>query len=41
MPISHVLKRRVTRVRERMTPEDPADAVLDDIYVLWRAFEST
>lgn len=39
--ISPVLMRRVNRVRERMDRIDPAEAVLDDVYVLWRAFEGT
>src|SRR2546421_390098 len=41
MPIQPVLIRRVSRVRDRMEPTDPGDAILDDVIVLWRAFEAT
>jgi hypothetical protein len=35
-----VLVRRVNRVRARMSPGDEAaDEILDDLFVLWRAFE--
>lgn len=33
--------RRITRVRARYTADIQADEALDDIFVLWRAFEST
>src|SRR5688500_12297434 len=39
--ISPVLMRRVNRVRERMQELDPSEAILDDVFVLWRAFEAT
>lgn len=35
------LVRRITRVRARYTTDIQADEALDDIFVLWRAFEST
>lgn len=35
------LVRRITRVRARYSPDMRADEALDDIFVLWRAFEST
>jgi hypothetical protein len=33
--------RRLQRVRERMEAGDEPDDILDDFFVLWRAFEST
>jgi hypothetical protein len=41
MAIPHVLIRRVTRVLARANADDPAEAILDDVFVLWRAFEAT
>ena len=41
MSIQPVLIRRVSRVRDRMESTDPGDAILDDVIVLWRAFEAT
>ena len=39
--LSPIQIRRVNRVRARMERSDPTEAVLDDVFVLWRAFEST
>jgi hypothetical protein len=42
VPIPRSIVRRVNRVRQRTDPanEDPEE-ILDDIFVLWRAFEAT
>ncbi len=36
-----ILRRRVNRVRDRIAEDDPGDAIMDDVFVVWRAFEST
>src|SRR5687768_13294172 len=33
--------RRLQRVKDRMATSDDPDEILDDFFVLWRAFEST
>lgn len=40
-PLSKVLLRRLGRVAARSDDSDPADLIMDDVFVVWRAFEGS
>ncbi|WP_373057998.1 hypothetical protein [Gemmatimonas sp.] len=40
-PLSRVLLRRLGRVAARSDESDPPDLIMDDVFVVWRAFEGS